>query len=381
MVYYVRQGKIPEYRHTFDDRKNVLKEELFGEESFDGTYSLLYHTGEPTRVASLEEEEKPSFLPSGKRKMLHRHLRTSLLDSAGDMIYGRKYLFCNEDVRIGMIKPAEVMKSFFRHALCEQLFFVHKGAGTLSSIFGSIEFREGDYLYIPKGTTWSMSFSKDSSFLFMESRDRIDIPKRYLNAYGQLKEGTPYYTRDIRVPDLSKPPVLPGSMDCVVDYDDYYLIEKREASIYDVAGWDGYLYPFAINISDMAPIVGKLHQPPPVHETFSGKSFMIGTFLPRLFDFHPRSIPISYYHNNIDTDEFLFYSSGNFMSRKGIESGSMTLHVRGIIHGPQPGAIEAAIGSKSTDEVAVMIEAYDPLYLTSTGEQIEDQDYMQSWNR
>lgn len=379
MVYYVKQGKVPRYRHTYDDRKNLLREELFGEESFEGLYSLLYHRNEPTRVLDISEETKREFDPSGEKRMIHRHLKTSKLAREGDPVSGRRYLFYNDRVRIGLVKPSVKMKRYFRHALFELLFFLHRGKATFSSVFGTMQLETGDYLYIPKGTTWTMSGTGDLELLFMESRDRIDIPVRYRNGYGQLREGTPYYTRDIRHPELDAKPFLPGKLEVMVDYDDTYLIENRDREIYDLEGWDGYLFPYAINISDMAPIVGKLHQPPPVHETFSGKSFMVGTFLPRLFDFHPRSIPISYYHNNIDTDEFLFYSSGSFMSRKGIEEGSITLHVRGIIHGPQPGAIEAAIGAKSTDEVAVMIEAYDPLFLTRTAMGIEDKTYMKSW--
>ena len=379
MVYYVKQGKIPRYRHTYDDRKNLLREELFGEESFEGLYSLLYHRNEPTRVLDIREVAKKEFDPSGENKMIHRHLKTSELGRTGDMVSGRRYLFYNDRIRIGMIRPSVRMKGYFRHAICEQLFFLHRGKATFSSIFGTMHLSAGDYLYVPKGTTWTMDGSDDLDILFMESKDRIDLPVRYRNWYGQLREGTPFYTRDIVHPLLDLKPFIPEKLEVMIDYDDRYLIEERDREIYDLEGWDGYLFPYSINISDMAPIVGKLHQPPPVHETFSGRSFMVGTFLPRLFDFHPRSIPISYYHNNIDTDEFLFYSSGSFMSRKGIEQGSITLHVRGIIHGPQPSAIESAIGAKSTDEVAVMIEAYDPLLLTKTGLSIEDKTYMKSW--
>ena len=381
MVFYVRMGEVPRYRHTFDDRNRLLREELFGEEGFDGTYSLLYHEGEPTRVSGVEEREKPEFDPVTDSITVHRHFRTSLLTRKGDFVSGRRYLLHNARVRIGITKPEKKMQIPFRHALSEQLFFIQSGKAKFHSIFGSLKVSSGDYLYVPKGTTYAMTYDNDLVSLFLESFDRMDIPKRYLNRYGQLREGTPYYTRDIRIPSLEGNGVPGLGHDVLIDYDTRYLLEKRKTSLFDVVGWDGYLFPFALNVNDMAPVVGKLHQPPPVHETLSGKSFMVGTFLPRLFDFHPRSIPISYYHNNIDTDEFLFYSSGNFMSRKGIEAGAITLHVRGIIHGPQPGAVEASIGAKSTDETAVMIEAYDPLLPTKTSLEIEDRDYMNSWNR
>lgn len=379
MVFYAKMGEVPRYRHTFDDRNRLLREELFGEESFDGLYSLLYHEDEPTRISSIEDLKKPEFDPIQDAAMIHRHFRSSQLTRNGDLVSGRRYLLYNDRLRIGITKPEKKMENLFRHALCETLYFIQSGDATLHSIFGSLSVSKGDYLYIPKGTTYFLDYDDDFVSLFFESFDRIDVPKRYLNAYGQLREGTPYYTRDLRIPQLDNEEPADIGYDVLVDYDHRYLKERRDSTLLDVVGWDGYLFPFAINTGDMAPVVGKLHQPPTVHETFSGKSFMVGTFLPRPFDFHPRSIPISYYHNNIDTDEFLFYSSGNFMSRKGIEPGSMTLHVRGIIHGPQPGAVEASIGAKSTDETAVMIEAYNPLMPTHTALEIEDREYVKSW--
>lgn len=379
MVYYVKQGNIPASRHTFDSRENLLREELFGEESFDGPYSLIYHRNEPTRVTGMEDARKDNFIQQHGNVHRHIHLLTGRLQRHGDIITGRDYLLYNDKIRIGVSRPVEQPKTYFRHAICEILLFIHEGDGVLYSPFGYLRFRKNDYVYIPKGTTWFMEYSGDLEVFFLESMDRISIPRRYLNIYGQLIEGTPYYSRDFVVPDLSVEMKEPEEPVVIIDYDDSYVMEHRDRKFFDTVGWDGYLYPFAINVEKMAPIVGKLHQPPPVHETFSGKSFMVGTFLPRLFDFHPRSIPISYYHNNIDTDEVLFYSSGNFMSRRGISRGSITMHTRGIIHGPQPGAVESAIGKKETDEIAVMVEAYDPLKPTSTANGISDPNYMKSW--
>lgn len=381
MVFYVKQGEMPESRHTYTSESRMLKEELFGEEGFDGPYSLLYHLGEPTRVKSVTREEKKNEDKNAEKQPLHRHFETTGLKNSGDVISGRKTILFNDAVRMGVSYPTEEMSYFCRHALRDQVFFVHSGSGTLDTMLGMIKFSKGDYLYIPKGTTYRFNIEEGSEFFFVESARRISIPARYLNMYGQLKEGTPYYTRDIRTPVLGKASDDSGDYTVKVDYDDYYLVEERDRNPFDVAGWDGYLYPFAINVSMMAPIVGTLHQPPPVHETFSGDGFMIGTFLPRKYDFHPRAIPISYYHSNIDTDEVLFYSSGNFMSRKGISAGSMTLHVRGLIHGPQPGAIEKAIKSDGTDEVAVMVETYDPLKVSEDGLSVEDKRYMASWYR
>ncbi len=380
MVFYVKQGEMPESRHTFQSRQNLLREELFGEESFDGPYSLIYHRNEPTRVKNLRREEKTNAPNAVNKEFIHRHLDGLKLDREGNFFTGRQYLLLNSKLYIGITKPAEKFNDLFRSALNDQLFFVHEGSGMLRSVFGDLNFSAGDYVYVPKGTTYGIDYTSDLVVFFLESSERIGIPPRYLNIYGQIKEGSPYYSRDIRYPFLSKEKRTGRDLYRVyVDYTDHYAVEDRDENPMDVVGWDGYLYPFAININSMAPIVGKLHMPPPVHETFSGKSFMVGTFLPRKFDFHPRSIPISYYHSNIDTDEVLFYSSGDFMSRKGISKESITLHVRGLIHGPQPGAVEGAIGKTETNEVAVMIEAYDPLGITKKAEQIENKDYMKSW--
>lgn len=381
MVFYVKQGELPESRHTYISRSKLYREELFGEEGFDGPYSLLYHIGEPTRVKEVSRADKAQTLVSNSEELLHRHFETSELKRSGDFVTGRQYILFNDSVLMGFIRPENEMKDLFRHALRDQLFFVHSGTGVIHSVLGDITFGKGDYLYVPKGTTYKVDYSDDSEFFFVESADRITIPKRYLNTYGQLKEGSPYYTRDIHIPELKRGNNDPGTFTVLVDFDSYYIREERDRNPFDVVGWDGYLYPFSINVDLMAPIVGKLHQPPPVHETFSGNGFMVGTFLPRKYDFHPNSIPISYYHSNIDTDEVLFYSSGSFMSRKGINPGSITLHVRGLIHGPQPGAIENALGKEGTDEVAVMVEAYKPLKVTETASSIEDKKYMSSWYR
>ncbi|MHB1440191.1 MAG: homogentisate 1,2-dioxygenase [Cuniculiplasma sp.] len=378
MVFYVKQGKVPESRHTYDDRNGLRREELFGEESFDGPYSLLYHLQEPTRVRSFSVEDKVRE-EIDDEPYSHRHLRTSSLPRYGDIVDGKQTILKNDRVKVQIFKPERKSMHFYRNALCDMLLFVHEGNGKVISVMGNLEFNQGDYIYMPKGLTFTMDYSEGSYFLIFQSRDDITLPRRYLNTYGQIKEGSPYYSRDFIIPTLPPPREEKGNFRVYVEFENKYVIEERDYSPLDVEGWDGYLYPFCINVEKMAPIVGKIHMPPPVHETFSSSSMMVGTFLPRKFDFHPKSIPISYYHNNIDVDEFLFYSSGNFMSRKGIESGSATLHVRGIIHGPQPGAIEGAIGKESTDEIAIMIETYDHLYLTDLGKKIEDPEYATSW--
>ena len=378
MVFYVKQGNLPRTRHTFDDKKKILREELFGEESFEGAYSLLYHRNEPTRIKSVREVRKRRIFDS--RDSGHRLIHTDIFREKGDFISGRRILFYSDSLLISISKPVRRMGFLFSHGLRDQLIFVHQGKGKLISVMGSIEFSRGDYLYIPKGLIYRMDYRDSPVFLLMESKDGIHIPYRYLNRYGQIREGVPYYNRDIRTPILDDVIKEKGS-EVWVDFDDRYIVEERDKNPFDLEGWDGYHYPFAISTADMMPIIGKIHQPPPVHESFTSRTFMVATFLPRKFDFHERAIPISYYHSNVDTDEFLFYSSGNFMSRKGIRSGSITLHVRGLVHGPQPGAVEESIGKDSTDETAVMIESYLPIKVTKEAEMVEDKDYMRSWYR
>jgi Homogentisate 1,2-dioxygenase len=379
MVFYVKQGKLPESRHTYNNRSELRREELFGEDSFEGAYSLLYHLNEPTRIKSFKEVKKDVEIQTDNQYM-HRHLKTGSLERKGSLVTGKQTVMMNDRIKVQILKPVESSEHiFYRNALYEMLIFVHQGSGRMVSPMGTLNFSPGDYLYVPKGLTFRLDYDSECYLLIFQSKDDISIPPRYLNRYGQLKEGTPYYSRDIRVPELQEPQDANGNFRIFIEYEDRFIEEEMDLNPLDVEGWDGYLYPFAINVASMAPIVGKLHMPPPVHETFSSRSMMVGTFLPRKFDFHPRSIPISYYHNNIDVDEFLFYSSGNFMSRKGIEPGSITLHVRGITHGPQPGAVEGALGKEGTDEVAVMIETYDHLWLTQLGKKIEVPDYNMSW--
>lgn len=377
MAYYVRQGNVPKIRHTFDDRRNLLKEELFGEESFEGSYSLLYHRNEPTRVKEIKEVERtsPVFIVS----RLHQHLKTYEINPSGDFVTGRIPLMGNDNMTISVSKPDKKMDYIFSHALRDQIIFVQKGNGRLRSMMGDIAYNRWDYIYVPKGTKYVMDYSGGAEFLLIESAENIEIPTRYLNKYGQIKEGVPYYTRNIRHPTLQSSGRKERSYEIHLDYDDEFLIEIMDTDPFDLEGWDGYHFPFAMSAREMSPIVGKTHQPPPVHETFSAKSFMIATFLPRKFDFHERAIPISYYHSNVDTDEFLYYSSGSFMSRKGIREGSITLHVRGLVHGPQPDTVEKSIGKEETDEIAVMVESYGRIGLTPYGQDIKDENYMMSW--
>ncbi len=379
MVYYIRHGEMPESRHTYTGRDKLLREELFGLKAFDGEYSLLYHLYDPAEVESISREDKKEFIKINES--MHRHIKTMKFKEDSDFFYGRMVLFLNDEISIGIIRPEKNADYYFRNAVADELFFVHNGSGEIISIFGRNKYRKGDFIFIPRGTTYKINISENSYFFFIVSKTHIKIPHRYLNEYGQIKEGYPYYDRDFNVPEFIAPETGVSEYNVKVDYGDYYMNIKRFYPLFDVAGWDGYLYPFTLNIDKMAPIVGKLHMPPPVHETFESDNFMVGSFLPRPFDFHEKSIPIPYYHNNINSDEIIFYSSGNFMSRRGIETGSITLHVHGMIHGPQPGLLEKSICQKGTDEVAIMVETYKELYATELTLKNEEKDYYLSWKK
>ncbi|EQB72800.1 MAG: hypothetical protein AMDU4_FER2C00128G0012 [Ferroplasma sp. Type II] len=377
MVYYVKRGKVPEQRHTYDMRSHIPKEELFGLNAFDGKYSLLYHRYDPAEVenTSVEYREKLSAVDL----IEHRHLKTGSLGKLDNFYTGRQILFFNDTTTTGIIDTDATPDEYFRNALCDEVFYVQSGKGSIESPFGTLRFRQGDFIYIPKGTTYRAMINERSFFFFTISMDNIDIPGNYMNPYGQIKEGMPYYTRDIEIPEFNEINDGEGEYHIMVDYGNYYLKMTRKYPVNDLEGYDGYLYPFTINIDKFAPVVGKLHMPPPVHTVFESKHFMIGAFLPRLFDYHERAIPVPYYHNNIDSDELIFYSSGNFMSRKGIGEKSITMHVHGMIHGPQPGVVEKSIGAKKTDEVAIMVESYKWLLPTEKAESIKDKNYQFSW--
>jgi homogentisate 1,2-dioxygenase len=377
MVYYVKMGRVPEQRHTYDDKNHIQKEELFGLNAFDGRYSLLYHKFDPAEIESSSVEYEEKLTPVNL--MEHRHLRTGELGKLDNFYTGRQVLFFNDSTSTGIIDTDANTDEYFRDALCDEVFFVHSGSGAIQSPFGILKFRAGDFIYIPKGTTYRTTMDERSFFFFTISTEHMEIPENYINKYGQLKEGMPYYSRDIQIPEFIEPENKTGNYRVKVDYGQYYINTVRNFPVFDLEGYDGYLYPFSINIDKFAPIVGKLHMPPPVHTVFESKDFMIGAFLPRLFDFHERAIPIPYYHNNIDSDELIFYSSGNFMSRKGIGEKSITMHVHGMIHGPQPGVVEKSIGAEKTDEVAIMVESYKWLLPTEKAESIKDKNYQYSW--
>ncbi|GED55746.1 MULTISPECIES: homogentisate 1,2-dioxygenase [Brevibacillus] len=381
MAFYHRLGEIPKKRHTMFHKPNgeLYREQVMGTKGFSGIQSILYHHHPPTQVRSTKRvaDVKPEYVEQADLK--HQHFKTFDAPAGGDPVSGRTYLLGNSDVVLGVCVPTDEMNYFYRNADGDELLFVHQGEGELQTIFGTIPYCPGDYLVIPIGTTYRIEMKTPSRFLVIESQNEIVPPKRYRNEHGQLLEHSPFCERDIRVPERLDTHVEEGSFEVRV---------KRQSTLYsymfdfhpfDVVGWDGYLYPYALSIHDFEPITGRIHQPPPVHQTFAGQNFVVCSFVPRLYDYHPQAIPAPYFHSNVESDEVLYYVDGNFMSRKGIYEGSITLHPMGIPHGPHPGKVEASIGKKETKELAVMLDTFKPLYVTKQALEIEDPDYMNSW--
>lgn len=386
MIFYWRLGKVPRYRHT-QFRKGadsqLYAEELFSTGGFGNQYSLIYHVYPPTKVIKIDPPvEYDRWEVIVEENLQHRAFLTFNVEPADEWLEARRVLLVNEDIRIGVAAPRRSMTDyFFKNAEADELLFVHEGSGVLRTHLGHIEFKEGDYLVIPRGTIYQLEFSGENNrVLVVESIcGPFSFPQRYLNHVGQLMEWAPFYERDIRPPQ---------KLDTIDQKGDFLVYIKRNGKLYpyhllhhpfDVVGWDGYWYPFAFSIYDFMPIVGKVHQPPPVHQTFETPGFVVCSFCPRLYDWHPEAIPAPYNHSNIDCDEVLYYVEGEFMSRKHVERGMITLHPRGIPHGPHPGAVEHSIGAKGTDELAVMIDTYKPLRLTNYARQIEVKDYWASW--
>ena len=383
MAYYISQGKIPHKRHTIFKNENgdFIYEQLFGNEGFSGKSSLLYHLHRPTQINSIGESLDLRPKAAVNFNILPRKLEGFLIPQKDDFIDSKTCLFFNNSVEIGMAFPKKSTTAYFlKNADADELLFIHKGKGHLSTLFGEINFEYGDYLVIPKGVIYQIFFeTEDNKILFVEAKDEIKFPSRYINEYGQLLEHSPFCERDLKTPNFIEPKNEKGN----------FLIKIKKQGIlhevnyathpFDVVGWDGCLYPYGLSIHDFEPITGRVHQPPPVHQTFGTKSFVICSFVPRLFDYHPEAIPAPYNHSNIESEELLYYVDGDFMSRNNIRPGQFTLHPGGIPHGPAPGSMERSIGQKETNELAVMIDTFKPLQLTATALGIEDINYAYSW--
>src|SRR5437899_1793369 len=361
MPYYRQVGDVPRKRHTQFRRPDgaLYAEELMGVEGFSNDSALLYHVGRPTAIVDAASVETPDDGLAPNRPLKPRHLFTHKLDAGGsDVVTGRQVLLANSDVRMAYV-AADRPSPLYRNATGDELAYVESGSGTVETIFGSLDVGQGDYVLLPTSTThrWLPAEGEPLRLLIVEARGHIGPPRRYLSPKGQFLEHAPYCERDLRAP--TTPLQVEGEdVDVLVRHRGGATQYTYATHPFDVVGWDGCLYPYVFSIHDFEPITGRLHQPPPVHQTFEGPSFVVCSFVPRLFDYHPESIPAPYNHANVDSDEVLFYCGGDFMSRKGagIELGSISLHPSGFVHGPQPGSVEASIGKPATDEYAVMID-------------------------
>lgn len=383
MPLYHQLGKIPKKRHTVFKKPDgsLYYEQLFGTIGFDGMYSNLYHLQRPTQVREIKGSYNVRPEISVDNNLQSYRLRGFQIKPEPDYLQSRKTVLTNQDVDLVLAAPQESTNEYFyKNADSDELLFVHKGSGVLRTHLGNLDFKYGDYLLIPRGTIYKIDFDDEvNRLLIVESRRPIYTPKRYRNHFGQLLEHAPFCERDIR---------RPYELETYDEEGEFLIKIKKQGSIFDmvyathpfdVVGYDGYNYPYAFSIHDFEPITGRIHQPPPVHQTFETDAFVVCSFCPRLYDYHPESIPAPYSHSNIDSDEVLYYVDGDFMSRNDIEAGHISLHPAGIPHGPHPGAVERSIGQTKTDELAVMVDTFRPLKLTKEAMQIADETYYQSW--
>jgi homogentisate 1,2-dioxygenase len=383
MPFYHTLGKIPRKRHIAFRKPDggIYNEELVGHEGFTGTSSLLYHVHPPTTVKSAKRLKETCYEADPDKTLKHRHFLTSKVKAGGSPTLDRIPILFNSDIAMLYVEPTKDDEHYYRNAQGDELVYVSKGSGILETSYGDLPYREGDYLIIHRGILHRFQLDKtvEQKFLVFESRGHIRPPKRYRNEFGQLKEGAPYSERDIRRPMELETIDKKGDFPLIVkQYDGLNEITLDHHPM-DVIGWDGYFYPWAFNINDFEPIVGRVHQPPPVHQTFEGDGFVVCSFCPRPYDFDPEAVPAPYNHSNVDSDEVLYYASSEFMSRKGIEFGSITHHPDGIPHGPHPGRAEASIGAKSTNELAVMMDSFRPLRVAKQAMSFEDPRYHKSW--
>lgn len=383
MPHYHQLGKIPHKRHTTFKKEDgsLHYEQLFGTIGFDGMSSLLYHLHRPTMVKEVAKSYSVAPKIAEEKNMLSLAMEGFKVPTEADYLKSRKTVLVNADCHIILAAPRHSQTDYFyKNSDCDELIFVHQGTGTLKTQLGNITFGYGDYLLVPRGMIYQMHFDTEDNRLFIvESKRPIYTPKRYRNWFGQLLEHAPYCERDMR---------RPSELETFDELGDFTIKVKKQDMMheyiyashpFDVVGWDGYNYPYAFSIHDFEPITGRVHQPPPVHQTFETDAFVVCSFVPRLYDYHPESIPAPYNHSNIDSDEVLYYVDGDFMSRNNIEKGNITLHPAGIPHGPHPGATERSIGQTKTEELAVMVDTFKPLMVTEEAMKILIKDYHKSW--
>jgi homogentisate 1,2-dioxygenase len=377
---YELRGSVPKKRHTvFRDDGRLLVEEVMGFEGFSGNESILYHLETPCRVKELGEFvpiERGEWVPDAHA---WHHLETAGVEPGGDPVHGRRLLMWNDDVEIALCRPTEEQGFFFRDGEGDEVIFVHRGSGEVETTFGTLTYREHDYVVIPRGTTYRFRPEGEQLWLTFFTPGEIETPDRYRNRYGQLLEHAPYSQRDFHPPGELATHRERGEFELVVRARDGYQRYLLDYHPLDVIGWDGYVYPYTFNIDDFEPVSGRIHMPPPVHQTFQGPNFVICSFCPRQLDFDPDAVPIPYNHSNLQSEEMIYYVAGQFGSRKGVGVGSITLHPSGLPHGPQPGLYEKSLGKKWTDELAVMCDTFRPLRLTSLARELDDGRYALSW--
>jgi homogentisate 1,2-dioxygenase len=379
---YVREGSVPHKRHIQFRRPDggLYAEELFSTKGFESVYSLLYHIRPPTATLDVRPWDRAAPTLMANEPLRNRHIKSQELRlSGGDPIESRTPLLGNDDVVISIAQAERPMEYFYRNTGGDELLFVHRGTGVLETQFGDLAYRDHDYLVVPTGTIYRVAPATPTRMLVYECAGAVTIPRKYRNDFGQLEEQAPYYERDFRAPVLKPPVEDQGEYEVRVTNGGRNAIYVVQNHPCDVVGWDGYCYPYAFNLEEFMPITGKLHQPPPAHATFDAPGAAFCAFVPRLFDYHPLAIPVPYNHSSVDCDEVLYYVSGNFMSRRGVDEGSLTLHAAGAPHGPQPGAVESSLGKTSTDEIAVMIDTFKPLRLAEAALECEDREYYRSW--
>ncbi len=383
MPHYQTLGSIPHKRHTQFHKPDgtLYAEQLFSTEGFSNDYSLLYHHYPPTQIIKTDPPVNVQPHIAEEKMLQHRSFEGFNIQPEKDFLHSRKPVLVNNDLHIVLAAPQQSMGSyFFKNADADEMIFIHEGSGVLKTMYGNIDFVGGDYLVIPRGTIYQVQFANENNRLFIvESFSPIRYPKKYLSKYGQLQEHAPFCERDIRTP---------GELTTHDTKGNFLIKTKKRGVLYgihyghhpfDVVGWDGCCYPYAFSIHDFEPITGRVHQPPPVHQTFEANNFVVCSFVPRLFDYHPNAIPAPYNHSNIDSDEVLYYVDGDFMSRKHVTRGMINLHPAGIPHGPHPGAVQRSIGAKETNELAVMVDTFHPLQLTKEALEIENEGYVMSW--
>ena len=383
MPIYHKLGKIPPKRHTTFKKEDgsLYQEELFGTAGFVGMSSLIYHLHPPTVVSEVKRGADVSPKIAIDKNMKALSFKGFSLKAEQDYLKSRKTLFANNDLHIGLAAPKEFTKDYFyRNSDADEMLFIHIGSGTLRTMFGNIDFKYGDYIIIPRGITYQIDFdTEDNRILYIESFSPIVTPKRYRNNFGQMLEHSPYCERDFR---------LPENLTTHDEEGEFKIISKKQGVLweythkyhpFDVIGWDGYHYPYAFSIHDFEPLTGRIHMPPPIHQQWEAAGFVVCSFVPRMYDYHPKAIPAPYHHSNIDSEELLYYVDGDFMSRNNIEKGQITLHPGGIPHGPHPGAIERSVGKKETGELAVMIDPFNPVMITEEALKLEVDDYYKSW--